>query len=356
MSSKTIYHYAYRITNTLECKHYYGSRTSKIHPSKDLGKKYFSSSKDKEFKKDQKENPQNYKYKVIRLFDTREGAVSFEIRLHNKFDVGVNESFYNKAKQTSVGWDTTGMVNVRDTETGETLSCSKDDPKIVSGEYNHILKGKVVVIDTETGEKFHCSRDNPLYLSGKYEALSKGRMSVIDTETGDTLSCKVDDENFLSGRYVSVNTGTVVVKDIETGEILKCKSGDEKFLSGRYVSVLKGRTTVRDIETGETLSCSVDHPLYLSGRYEHINKGRKDSEDARRNKSNASKGKVSVIDLETGETFRCSIDNNNYVSGRYIHISKIQATCIYCGTTSNKSSITRWHNDNCKHKPKEKGA
>lgn len=34
--------------------------------------------------------------------------MKLEIELHNKFDVGVNESFYNRSKQTSVGWDTTG--------------------------------------------------------------------------------------------------------------------------------------------------------------------------------------------------------------------------------------------------------
>ena len=110
MSSKTIYYYVYRITNLIEGKHYYGSRTSKTHPSKDLGKKYFSSSSDSEFIEDQKENPNHYKYKIIKIFDTREEAVSFEIKLHDKFDVGVNESFYNRSKQTSTKFDTTGIV------------------------------------------------------------------------------------------------------------------------------------------------------------------------------------------------------------------------------------------------------
>ena len=36
------FHYVYRITNIVENKHYYGSRTSKINPYDDLGKKYFS--------------------------------------------------------------------------------------------------------------------------------------------------------------------------------------------------------------------------------------------------------------------------------------------------------------------------
>jgi len=102
------YHYTYRITNTRINKHYYGTRSSKVKPIYDLGIIYFSSSKDKDFIKDQKENPSDYKYKVIQIFDTRKDSLALEIKLHNKFNVGINESFYNRAKQTSIGFDVTG--------------------------------------------------------------------------------------------------------------------------------------------------------------------------------------------------------------------------------------------------------
>lgn len=103
-----MYHYVYRISNTVANKHYYGVRGSK-EPRNDLGMIYFSSSTDKEFIQDQKENPHNYKYKIIKIFDKRKDAIRLEIKLHNKFNVGVNESFYNKAKQTSIGFDTGGI-------------------------------------------------------------------------------------------------------------------------------------------------------------------------------------------------------------------------------------------------------
>ncbi len=102
------YHYVYRITNKLLNKHYYGIRSSINAPKLDLGINYFSSSKDKDFIKDQKENPQNYKYKIVKAFENRKDALTLEIILHAKFNVGVNESFYNKCKQTSVGYDTEG--------------------------------------------------------------------------------------------------------------------------------------------------------------------------------------------------------------------------------------------------------
>ena len=103
------YHYVYRITNTKINKHYYGTRSSKIEPHKDLGFKYFSSSSDTQFREDQKNNPQDYKYIIVSEFDSREEAIGLEIRLHNKFNVSVNESFYNKAKQTSIFYDKTGI-------------------------------------------------------------------------------------------------------------------------------------------------------------------------------------------------------------------------------------------------------
>ena len=49
-------HYVYRITNIILKKYYYGVRSCRIEPKKDLGHKYFSSSTDKLFIQDQKRN------------------------------------------------------------------------------------------------------------------------------------------------------------------------------------------------------------------------------------------------------------------------------------------------------------
>lgn len=104
------YHYVYRITNTQEKKQYYGVRSSKVEPKSDLGIKYFSSSSDKDFIKGQKENKSIFKYKVVKIFETRVEAINLEIKLHSKFNVGIDESFYNKSKQTSTGFDTSGTT------------------------------------------------------------------------------------------------------------------------------------------------------------------------------------------------------------------------------------------------------
>lgn len=144
-----MYHYVYRISNLQLNKHYYGKRSSKELPTNDIGIKYFSSSNDKEFIKDQKQNPQNYEYLVVAVCDTAEEAVELEIYLHDYYNVGVNPRFYNRSKQTAIGWDTTGVavkganknkVIVKDCE-GNILRVSTDDPRYLSGELVHHLKG-----------------------------------------------------------------------------------------------------------------------------------------------------------------------------------------------------------------------
>lgn len=106
---KNQHHYTYWITNIQEQKHYIGLRTSNIHPLKDLGLKYFSSSTEKEFTQDQKENPQNYEYRISGTFSSRKLAELDEIEQHDVHDVGRNPRFYNKVKQVKGGFDRTGV-------------------------------------------------------------------------------------------------------------------------------------------------------------------------------------------------------------------------------------------------------
>ena len=110
------YHYTYRITNIKEGKYYYGVHSCDCLPKEDIGIKYFSSFKKKEFIKDQKENPQNYKYKVIKIFSTRVEAVQHEIFLHKKFDVKLHEKFYNEANQTNTRFDRSGLTDSDETK------------------------------------------------------------------------------------------------------------------------------------------------------------------------------------------------------------------------------------------------
>lgn len=136
-------HYVYRITNKIENKHYYGVRSSNIKPKDDIGIKYFSSSTDKNFMLDQKENPQNYKYKVLKIFDSRKDAEMHETFLHEKFSVQTNESFYNKAKNTLMGFSVEGTKQLEEHKAKLTLT------KIGKVTFKNIITGETGRIDKE---------------------------------------------------------------------------------------------------------------------------------------------------------------------------------------------------------------
>ena len=97
-------HYVYILKNKIDGRLYIGDRTAPNgNPYKDT--KYKSSCKvvSKEYK-------ENCMKRILKTFETREEAKEYEIFLHNKYDVGNNPRFFNGAKQTSVGFDTSGIT------------------------------------------------------------------------------------------------------------------------------------------------------------------------------------------------------------------------------------------------------
>ena len=163
------YHYVYRITNITKVAlriYYYGVHSSNLRPENDIGVKYFSSSTNKEFIKDQKENPQNYSYKIIKAFKTREDATELEVKLHKKFNVKLHQKFYNKANQTSTGFDRTGVS-------------STEEHKRKIGDGN---RGKSVSIETRAKNGLANSRRVTKDITrGKISKFNKGKK--LSTET-----------------------------------------------------------------------------------------------------------------------------------------------------------------------------
>ncbi len=107
-------HYVYRVSKLKE--HYYGSKTEKIGLVEEtLGTDYFTSSKNKGFKRKFKKNPQLYKSKIIRYFDNKSDKQIFESYLHHYFDVKNHPSFINRSNQTPFGFDTTGTKQSKQT-------------------------------------------------------------------------------------------------------------------------------------------------------------------------------------------------------------------------------------------------
>lgn len=97
-------YYVYRITHIKEGVHYYGSRITKKDVYTDL-LKYCSSSSRKEHIKN---NKNEYKFKIIRVFDNAGMMISYESFLHQFFDVKTHTKFFNRANQLPHAFSTAG--------------------------------------------------------------------------------------------------------------------------------------------------------------------------------------------------------------------------------------------------------
>lgn len=153
MVKAPIYFCVYRITNIIEKKHYYGYKSSNIHPSKVIGVTYFSSMRNKDgatFKKDQKENPQNFKYKILQIFNNKDDALNREIKMHSIFDVENNPNFYNKRNQRSSGYDTTGYKHTNKTKANMSAA-QKGKPKSEEHKANMSLAHKKFIYVSPIG-------------------------------------------------------------------------------------------------------------------------------------------------------------------------------------------------------------
>jgi hypothetical protein len=91
-------HYVYLLLGE-DGRFYYGVRTCDCDPKDDV---YTGSSRDSTFKPRRK--------RILSTWDSREAAVAEEIRIHNLKDVAANSRYANRAKQTSIGFDTSGTT------------------------------------------------------------------------------------------------------------------------------------------------------------------------------------------------------------------------------------------------------
>ena len=194
-----LYHYVYRITNIIDNKHYYGVRTSNVEPKLDLCFKYFSSSSNREFMIEQQEHEERFKYKVIRTFSSREEAVSFEIKLHNKFNVGVDENFYNKAIQTSTGFDMTGITGEKHHKFG-----TKHSAETISKMRNNGIKNRKAYTNIDGIVKYFTDTPGEDWILGninsKLQSKDYVKNTVWVTLDGVSKRVKVDELSISKSR------------------------------------------------------------------------------------------------------------------------------------------------------------
>lgn len=101
--------FVYLIWHKITHKKYIGTKSTNKEPYDVIGKRYFSSSTDKDFINEQREHPENFRYKVLKNFDNRDDAIKLECELHKKYNVVSSDEFYNLSAQKCTGFDITGL-------------------------------------------------------------------------------------------------------------------------------------------------------------------------------------------------------------------------------------------------------
>lgn len=230
------YHYVYAIIKKSTQQYYIGSRSSKLPPIEDIGKKYMSSSKDKDFITEQKNNPHNFEYKIIGTYDTREIANQVEINLHKFYDVAKNKKFINRANLTNTKFAEIGQVTVVD-KNGESFRVDVDDPRYISGEFKHNHSGHIPVRDSN-GNTYKVHINDPRLKTGELNHVNIGKVTVVFPD-GTTGQVSNEDPNYINGTYKHVAHGHISVKD-KDGNYLSVSKDDPRLSSGELVAACIG--------------------------------------------------------------------------------------------------------------------
>lgn len=287
------YHYVYKITEKSTNMKYIGVRSCEILPHKDLGFKYFSSSVDKDFINKQKNNPENFLYEVLSIYDNRLEAINEEISLHEKYDVAKNPEFYNKCKSTSTYFDPSG---------------------------------KSVVIDNY-GNRFLLNVDDPLILNGAVKSITSGKGAFKD-ENDKCYLLDIDDPLISELNLVGVNKGKILAKDLNGNPILVDKN-DERFESGELVGYQKGyKFSDEMIEYFKIVNSGENNGMY----------GKNHTEDSKQKMSKAKLGLNLTLEHRKKLSKKMSVDGTVYNSP----IDVSEALCIDIQEVYNRRNSKKW--------------
>lgn len=305
-----MYHYVYRITNKILNKHYYGKRSSKKLPKEDLGIFYFSSCK--KLKNDIKLiGTENFKFKVIILFNSAKDAINFETLIHKKFDVKNNDNFYNQENQLIDSFDTTGKAYYFNTLENKYEFISLSDKKD-----HHIgcMSGYQCYFNIETNQYEMINKsDNrigTIYFHPNFD-----KRMITNNITNESKFIKLSDyeNNYdkniwkLCGK--SINNGKSVYLNIETNKYESIDKNDER-IGTLFISASKNKAMYYD--TVEHKNVRLDNSNNLIGiRYIGVTKGFAPYLNIETNEYEM----VKTTDDRIGKT----LFKNSYMKSQYIH-------------------------------------
>ena len=182
------YHYFYKITNNLNGHFYYG-----VHNTNDLDDGYMGSGKRLHYAY-KKYGIENFTKEILKYFDTSKEAFEYESEVVNE-DLIKDDNCYN-ITNGGTGWQTTGLVVVRDINKNIFL-ISKEDEKYISGELVPHNKGFGLYRNKQTGKIEYL--DSTTINKDIYEGVTKNKLLVKDINE-KYFYVDENDERYLSGK------------------------------------------------------------------------------------------------------------------------------------------------------------
>jgi hypothetical protein len=252
----------------------------------------------------QKSNPTLFKYKVVGVYNTRERANAVESRLHNKFSVSSNDSFYNRCNQNADGFCIFGRVSVK-SKSGQTSSVRLDDERYLSGELIPAAVGTLVVRDVETNTSFSVSRDDPRLLDGSI--ISTARPYARISNGVDERTYRLDGTDTIPDGWflVYLNFEMVNVHDHKTGAVVAKNVSCQEFCESRGLTRFIGnnlaKTRYRDLsKKSNSWNLHQVHSMFVVKSEIDLSKVVN---------IGVKKKKISFIDMETGKKVKFYADS-----------------------------------------------
>lgn len=284
---------------------YYGRRTAKnCHPS-DLFVTYFTSS---EYVSQYiKTNGTPDVIDIRKIFTSTEKCMQWEERVLRKIDAPCNLKFLNKSYGDGK-FSSTGMCLVRNLN-GISEYTSVDDPRFLTGEI--VGRAKGVKYSDEINSK---------------KAVGRGKVAVKDC-FGNNYLVPLNDPRYISGELIPLAKGV----------------SHENYNKENWGKHMKGCVIARDSNWNWSVVNQTD-PRYMSGELIAIGTGMPMAKDASGKIFRTTKNDPR---WETGEIW-------NPAKGKSVGkgIPKPKTECIYCGRNIANNMLNRYHNENCKLKPK----
>lgn len=138
----------------------------------------------------------------------------------------------------------TGSAHYKIVSSGQTITTTTDDPRILTKEIVG-LNHQLVIVKDNDGNKFQVPIDDPRYISGELVGHTKGYAMYKSKLSGESMYLSKYDPRVISKEFIGISTGISMgsnMRNIETGIVEKIKKDDPRFYSGQYINANVGKS------------------------------------------------------------------------------------------------------------------